>query len=363
AGADAACFPRPPDIDLPLVVSLSSGTTGRPKGPLLTHQNFLHRFLIYYISLTFNEHDRFACASPLYFSGSRGFSMCVLYAGGTLVLLAPPVPPEQLIDELNAYRCTSAFIVPTIIRRLLAAHSGDGYCLPGLRLLVSTGAALFPEDREAALNRVTPNLINFYGSAEGGGVSVLTPAHPQHKAASAGAIVFGTELRIVDENFADVPPGTIGRVCYRSGATAAEFYNDPEATANAFRDGWYLPGDLGYVDADGFLFITGREKDMIIRGGVNIYPSEIEAVLRAHSDVAEAAVIGVESVEFGEEVVAYVTGRTAEIDIEALRRHCAEELARYKVPRIIRVLPEMPRTSVGKIDKQRLRSLPSGDPQ
>jgi len=348
----------PTDPDLGFVLSLSSGTTGRPKGPLLTHRNFYHRFLIYFITLTFSEHDRFACASPLYFSGSRGFSLCALYAGSTVVLLPPPVSAATLIGEVNDYRCTSAFIVPTIVRRLIDANPSDGHCYPSLRVLISTGAALFPEDRELAMKKIAPNIINFYGSAEGSGISALTSAHPPEKSRSAGAIVWGTEVRVVDADFNDLPRGEIGRICYRSGGSAREFYRDPEASALAFREGWYLPGDLGYVDVDGFVYITGREKDMIIRGGVNVYPNEIESVLLGHEQVAEAAVVGAPSAQLGEEVIAYVTTRSP-IEAEVLRALCAKELAPYKVPKAIVVLPEMPRTNVGKIDKQRLRnSLP-----
>ncbi len=354
-GARAKLPDNPTDPDLGFVLSLSSGTTGRPKGPLLTHRNFYHRFLIYYITLTFTEHDRFACASPLYFSGSRGFSLCALYAGSTVVLLPPPVSAANLIREVNDYRCTTAFIVPTIVRRLIDANPAEGHCYPNLRVLISTGAALFPEDRELAMKKIAANIINFYGSAEGSGISALTSAHPPEKSRSAGAIVWGTEVRVVDADFNDLQRGEIGRICYRSGGSAREFYRDPEASATAFRDSWYLPGDLGYVDADGFVYITGREKDMIIRGGVNVYPNEIESVLLGHEQVAEAAVVGAPSPQFGEEVIAYVTTRSR-IEPEALRALCATQLAPYKVPKSVVVLPEMPRTNVGKIDKQRLRN-------
>lgn len=344
----------PKELDLPLAFSLSSGTTGRPKGPLITHGNLYARFLIYYVTLTFTEHDRFACSSPLYFGGSRGFSLCVLYAGGTVVLLPPPVSPARLIAEVNAYRCTSAFIVPTVIRRLADAHVGEGPCFPDLRVMVSTGSALFPEDRALALQRVAPNLINFYGSTEGGGISALTTAHPAHKADSAGTIVFGTHVRIVDENFQDKPPGEIGRICYRSAGTATSFFNDPEASATAFRDGWYFPGDLGYRDEEGYLYITGREKDMIIRGGVNIYPYEIESILLAHPAVTQAAVVDMPSVEFGEEIAAFVTiDRKATAD--ELDKYCRGQLASYKVPRVFTFVDDLPRTSMGKIDKQALK--------
>jgi len=291
----------------------------------------------------------------MYFSGSRGFTMCSLHCGATVVLLPPPVTPKKLIEEIRDYRCSNAFIVPTIIRRLIDAHEGEGPCFPDLRVLISTGAALFPEDRELALRKITPNIINFYGSAEGGGISALTAAYPPEKARSAGAIVYGTDVRVLDANWQELPRGEIGRISYRSAGTAKAFYNDPEASLSAFRDGWYLPGDLGYVDQDGFVYITGREKDMIIRGGANVYPNEIESVLLSHAMVAEAAVVGAPSAEFGEEIVAFVTTREA-IDPAHLRELCRTQLAPYKVPKDIRILGEMPRTNVGKIDKQRLRA-------
>ena len=280
--------------------------------------------------------------------------MCILYAGATLVLLPPPVPASQLIREINDYRCTSAFIVPTTVRRLMDAHHGAGSCFPKLRVLISTGAALFPEDREKALKRVASNILNFYGSAEGGGVSVLGPHHPPEERNSVGQIVFGSNVRIVDDNCNDLPPGQIGRICYRSGGTATSFLNDPEASAKSFRDGWYFPGDLGYVNDRGFVYITGREKDLIIRGGVNIYPNEIESILLGHPKVSEVAVVGAPSAEFGEEVVAFVVS-SEPIDGEELRGYCSIRLAPYKVPRIFRFLQDVPRTSVGKIDKQALK--------
>lgn len=347
-------------LDLPLAFSLSSGTTGRPKGPLITHGNLYSRFLIYYVTLTLTEHDRFACLSPLYFGGSRGFSLCILYAGGTVVLLPPPAPATQLIKEVNDFGCTSAFIVPTVIRRLADAHRGEGRCFPNLRVLISTGAALFPEDRRLALERVTPNIINFYGSTEGGGIAALTTHHAADKENSAGAIVFGTSVRVLDENYEDVPRGAMGRIAYRSAGTAKEFFNDPEASAKAFRDGWYLPGDLGYVDEDGFVYITGREKDLIIRGGVNIYPYEIESTLLTHPAVAQAAIVDMPSADLGEDVAAFLTV-TANVSADELRAFCSGKLAPYKIPSRFEFVPDLPRTSMGKIDKEALKRSLHGE--
>jgi long-chain acyl-CoA synthetase len=183
---------------------------------------------------------------------------------------------------------------------------------------------------------------------------VLMPHHPPEKADSAGTIVFGTELRIVDEYFEDAAPGETGRICYRSAGSARSFLNEPEQSAHSFREGWFFPGDLGRVDADGFVYITGREKDMIIRGGANVYPSEIENVLLGHAGVAEAAVVGTPSNDYGEEIVAYVV-LAYEVSTRELVELCRSALAPYKVPREIRVLAEMPKTAFGKIDKLALK--------
>jgi acyl-CoA synthetase (AMP-forming)/AMP-acid ligase II len=340
--------------DNPLMLSLSSGTTGRPKGPMLTHNNYLHRFQIYFISATFNEHDRFASTSPLYFTGSRAFCMAFAFAGATNILLPPPVSAAQLIKEINLHRATAAFAVPTMLRRWMEVNQEEKLCFPDMRLLLLTGSAVFPEDWERAHRKVARYLINFYGSAEGAGATVLTSTHPPEMIKSVGTVAYGSVVRIVDAEFKDVPAGTQGRICYRSPATASEYYNDPEETAKAFRDGWYCPGDLGYLDENGFLFITGREKDLIIRGGINIYPNEIESILQTHPSISEAAVVGIPSAEFGEEVAGVFVASQV-LDRDALRDFCKQQLASYKVPKLFYPVSEMPKTSVGKIDKKAVR--------
>lgn len=343
------------EVNLPLAVYLTSGTTGKPKGPLLTHANLHARFLIYRNSLQLNENDRFACVTPLYFSASRGFAMCALHAGATVVLLPPPMAAGDLIDAINRTGCTSASMVPTLIRRMIGECKVENPCLPGLRTLISTGATLNSQEHDQALHALSPNLFSFYGSSEGGGVAVLRPDHPSSKAGSAGAIISGTEVRIVDESGKNVAPNEVGRICYRSAATATGFYEDAEETARTFRDGWFFPGDLGRIDSEGFVWISGREKDMIIRGGANIYPEEIERVLRAHPDVADAAVVGAPSPEFGEEIVAYVSLRKNVADGELLD-WCRRELAPYKLPRRIQRLADLPKTAFGKVDKLALKA-------
>jgi acyl-CoA synthetase (AMP-forming)/AMP-acid ligase II len=282
--------------------------------------------------------------------------MAFAFAGATNRLLPPPVNPAKLIEEINFHRATAAFAVPTMLRRWIEVNQGDDLCFPGMRLLLLTGSAVFPEDWERAHRKVARYLINFYGSAEGAGATVLTSGHPAEMIKSVGTVAYGSVVRIVDAEFNDVPAGTQGRICYRSPATASEYYNDPEESAKAFRDGWYCPGDLGYLNEDGFLFITGREKDLIIRGGINIYPNEIESILLTHPNISEAAVVGVPSADFGEEVAGvFVTSQA--LDRDTLRDFCKQQLASYKVPKLFYTVSEMPKTSVGKIDKKAIREV------
>jgi acyl-CoA synthetase (AMP-forming)/AMP-acid ligase II len=170
---------------------------------------------------------------------------------------------------------------------------------------------------------------------------------------SVGQVVFGAEVEVVDEHHQQVAPGVVGAVRYRGGSVAESFYCNPQDSAAAFRDGWYYPGDLGRFDDDGFLYLTGRSKEMIIRGGINIYPAEIEHALIAHPAVVEAAVVGWPSRERGEEIAAFVVCRKT-ISADQLLEACRQVLAPYKIPKAIFIVDELPKSSLGKIVKPRL---------
>lgn len=338
--------------DRPFILSLSSGTTGRPKGPLHTHAQTAHRFVVHRETFGMGPHDRYLSVLPLYFGGGRGFAMGTLALGGTVELFPPPYEPQALVAAIATRGATIALLVPTILRRLCALPAGDAPLLHGLRLLVSTGAALHPDERDAVRERLTPDYVNFYGSTEGAGATVLLPDHDGAAARSVGQPVFQTEIEVVGDDDRPLAPGEIGRIRYRSPATADGFYNDPDATAEAFRDGWFYPGDLGYLDRDRFLFLVGRSKDVIIRGGANIYPAEIEATLLTLPGVRDAAVVGQRSRDRGEEVAAFVIAD--DVDEDALIAHCRANLAGYKVPRTVALVDDLPRNSTGKVDKANL---------
>jgi acyl-CoA synthetase (AMP-forming)/AMP-acid ligase II len=339
--------------DQPLLLSLSSGTTGEPKGPLVTHGHTLSRLFIYAFSLTFNEADRFITATPLYFGGARYMTLAYLFMGATVVIFPPPYEAESLVQAVNEQKITALFLVPTLLRRLLELPKPSLPLMPGVRRLISSGSALYPDERRRIMREVCPGFFNFYSSSEGGGISLLRPEHPDEASLSTGQVVFGAEVQIVDENHLPVPPGTVGAIRYRGGAVANGYYRNPAESAAAFRDGWYYPGDLGRFDADGFLYLTGRSKDMIIRGGVNIYPAEIEQTLVLHPAVAEAAVVGWPSPERGEEVAAFVVCR-ARVSEHDLIAHCRTSLAPYKVPKGVFFLDALPKSGMGKVLKAAL---------
>jgi acyl-CoA synthetase (AMP-forming)/AMP-acid ligase II len=339
--------------NLPFLLSLSSGTTGRPKGPLITHGQFMRRFWAHWINLGLNAQSRYVSSTPLYFGGGRTFALSQLYCGGTVILFPPPYQPEELVEEVRRQEATAIFLVPTLLRRLLAIEPSNEMLMPSLKLLLSSGSPLHANERRAIRERITPNFYEMYATTEGGGVSLLTPDDQEHHGDSVGRAMFAVEMQVVDDNNELLPPGKVGRLRYRSPGSAIEFYGDPETTAKRFKEGWFYPGDFGTVDEEGYLFLKGRRKDIIVRGGVNIYPNEIEEILLSHPLVNEVAVVGQPSNEMGEEVAAFIIAKSTVTERE-LVDFCRGHLAPYKIPRSIYFVEDMPKNSLGKILKSEL---------
>jgi len=351
----------PNDPDAPFVLSLSSGTTGRPKGPLVTHRQFFRRFMTHWIDLGLNGRDRFVVATPFYFGGGRTFLMSVLFSGGTVILRPPPFEAEDLADTIERERATSLFLVPTQLRRVLDLPEERRAAFRRLNLLFSSGAPLAAHERRAIRDTVCPNFFEYYASTEGGGVSLLGPADIDRRPDSVGRPVFGVSVEVVDDAHRPLPHGETGLLRYRGPGCASAYHRDPGASAEAFHDGWFYPGDLASIDAEGFVTLRGRRKDMIIRGGVNIHPADVEAVLGAHPSVAEAACVGQASRRMGEEVAAFVRLRIPAAT-EDLVAWCRERLAPYKVPRTVVAVDDLPRNSAGKVLKAELAArLPALD--
>ncbi|MEM9048560.1 MAG: AMP-binding protein [Pseudomonadota bacterium] len=348
--AAAPAAPMVLEPDRPVILSLSSGTTGRPTGPLATHAQMLARIANQLVTLTFSQHDRYLLATPLYFGGGRAFALTHLHIGATLILCPPPYQPEALVAEIADKTADTSFLVPTQIRRLLALDDAALARARGLRLLISSGAPLRPEERREIARRITPGFIEYYASTEGGGITVLTPQGQKQHPDSVGCAAFMVTVEIVDDAHRTLPPDQIGQVRYRGPGVAQQIYREPDKTAAPFRGGWFYPGDLGRMNAAGYLTLLGRAKDVILRGGVNIYPLEIEQVLAEHPAVAEAAVLPQPHAELGETILAAVVAHTP-LSAEVLAAHCRSRLAPYKQPARIVFLNALPRNSAGKVVK------------
>jgi acyl-CoA synthetase (AMP-forming)/AMP-acid ligase II len=348
-----AAGPIAPGEDLPLLLSLSSGTTGQPKGPSITHQQMLRRFWTHWINLGLNGNDRYVSATPLFFGAGRTYAMSVLFSGGTVVLFPPPFAADALCAEIERTQATSLFLVPTQLRKLLELPAEVVAPMRRLKLLLSSGAPLDPAERHAIRERFCGNFIEIYASTEGGGISMSNASTQLLHDDSVGRPLFAVEVETVDDDDRVLPAGQVGRLRYRGPAVATGYYRDEDSAGVAFKDGWFYPGDLAEINAAGYIFLRGRSKDMILRGGVNIYPAEVEAILRSHPAVMEAAAVGRPSVSMGEEVAAFVTLR-APATADELIAWCKTRLASYKVPREVHAIDELPKNSSGKVLKAEL---------
>ncbi len=344
------------DLESPLLLSLSSGTTGRPKGPRITHRHFLRRFYTHWINLGLNAASRYVCATPMYFGGGRTFTLSVLFSGGRVSLCAPPAEPQALAEHIREQSANAIFLVPTQLRRLLQMPDEVQSAFRSLGLMISSGAPLQPNERIAILDRLCPHFHEYYASTEGGGVSLSTPRDLRERPSSVGRPIFGVEVDIVDEHDQSLPPTRVGALRYRGPGVADSFFRDPEQSAQHFRQGWFYPGDLAERDADGFVYLRGRSKDMIIRGGVNIYPNEIEDVLMRLPAMRECSVFGMSDNDLGEIVACAWVGTEAFTEAQ-LTAHCRQYLAPYKVPVRWQRLEALPVNSGGKVIKASLREM------
>ena len=333
--------------DLPMILSLSSGTTGRPTGPLLSHAQMWARTENQLVTLTFNQHDRYLLATPLYFGGGRAFALTHLMLGATLILYPPPYQPQDLVQAVARYKATSTFLVPTLLRRLMALPDAALSGLAGLRLLISSGAPLHPPERDEIERRVCAGFVEYFASTEGGGISVMAPAERDGRPDSVGRAAFRVALQVVGPDHQPLPANKVGAVRYRGPGVATGFFRDDDKSAEAFRDGWFYPGDLGRLDAEGYLTLLGRAKSVILRGGVNIYPLEIERTIGACPGVEEVSVFAVDDPDLGEEICAAVVAAPS-VTEDVLRAFCQSRLAPYKQPRHYDFRDALPRNSGGK---------------
>ena len=352
------------DPDDVINIQYTSGTTGNPKGAMLTHHNLVSNALHVGDAMEMDENDRLCIPVPFYhcFGCVMGSLNCVVH-GSTMIIPAERFDPLQTLHAISTERCTAVHGVPTMFIAQLGHPEFANLDLSSLRTGIMAGSPCPIEVMREVIDRMGADRITIaYGQTEASPVVTQTLADDsiERRVSTVGKVLPGVEVRLVDpETGLVVGPGQQGELQTRSAMVMKGYFNMPEATADAIdADGWLHTGDLATVDEDGYYKITGRLKDMIIRGGENIYPREIEEFLYAHPQIDDVQVIGVPDERFGEEVMAWVRLKPdADATAESIRDFCRGKIAHYKVPRYVKFTDEFPMTVTGKIQKFRMREL------
>jgi acyl-CoA synthetase (AMP-forming)/AMP-acid ligase II len=358
-GADGpapALEPEPDDA----MISYTSGTTGRPKGAVITHANLIAQALLTANAWGLGGNDIHLVTTPIAHRTGLSRLMSCMCHGATVVVLRR-FDPEAAFAAIARHGVTVFGAVPTVVRRLLDALAPDDDRCDGLRFLMATGEA-FPVELKHRLAERLPDigLHSFYAMTEAGAPATLRPEEQASHPGSVGRITPGMEVRIVTPDGGEASTGDTGEIEVRCGVPGRfimmrEYYKRPDANRDAFNGSWFRTGDVGYFDDDGYLYLVDRVKDMIVTGGFNVYSREVELALESHPAVDGAAVVAGPDAEFGECVVAFVT-RHGDVGAEDLIAHCREQMAAYKRPKRVIFLDELPRNVNGKVAKNDLRA-------
>lgn len=353
-----------PPVDDPTLLALliyTSGTTGLPKGVMLDHANIESMTEMGQAGLKVTAADHCLLILPLFHVNGIVVSVLVPLSSGARVTIRRRFDIETFFADVERLRPTYFSAVPTIYTMLGALPVEVRPDVSSLRYGVCGAAPASAELLAAFEARFGFPLVEAYGLSEGTCGSTLNPVDGLRKAGSVGLPLPGQQIAIADDQGRHMPPGETGEVLVKGPNVMRGYLNQPEATARTVVNGWLHTGDIGRIDADGYLSIVGRLKEMIIRGGENIYPKEIEDVLAEHAGVLEAAVVGAPDERLGEIVIAYVSRRPgAALTVEALAEHCTARLARHKLPAAIYLIDALPKNAVGKVAKPALRSLSRG---
>jgi len=355
--------------DDPLWFFYTSGTTGKPKAGILTHGQMafvVNNHLADLIPGT-NERDCSIAVAPL--SHGAGIHALLNVARGAATILMPSekFDPAMFWSCVERYKVTNLFTVPTIIKMLVEHPSVDEYDHSSLRYVIYAGAPMYRADQKRALEKLGNVLVQYFGLGEVTGNITVLPADmhsaddadPNANIGSCGRPRVGMEVAILVDNMQELPRGEIGEICVRGPAVFAGYYGNPEATQKALRGGWFHTGDLGKMDDRGLLYITGRESDMYISGGSNVYPKEVEEVLLSHPSIAEVAIVGMPEPKWGEVGVAVIVRREGmpPISEAEIFGHLEGRCAKYRWPRHIFFWDVMPKSGYGKIVKKDIKSL------
>jgi long-chain acyl-CoA synthetase len=346
------------------IIIYTSGTTGKPKGCLLTHGNVIANARQISSWLGFKEADRLLTIMPLFHMNAVSVTtMSALYAGGSTVV-SPKFSASRFWQIVSDYQITSFGSVATMLSMLLSTYPDGvpaGLNTQQLRFAMCGSAPVPAEVMKRFEETFNCLVVEGYGLSESTCRSTFNPPDQRRRPGSCG-VPIGNEMRVVDEEDRDVPDGSLGEIVLRGENILKGYYKNPDATATAFRNGWFHTGDIGYRDADGFYYIVDRKSDMIIRGGENIYPREIDEVLYQHPGVAAAAAVGIPDDLYGEEVAAVIVlkdgAKTAAQDVIDF---CKARLADYKCPKTVSFVDDIPKGPTGKLLKRDRVRMVSGD--
>ena len=337
----------------------TSGTTDRPKGVMLTYENIYWKSADQSIALGLSADTRLLVVGPLYHVGALDLpGIAVLWHGG-LLAIHRNFEPEQALATIEREKLNAAWFAPVMTTAMLTCPNRDHYDVSSLRWAIGGGEKT-PEIRIRAFSEVFRNAryIDAYGLTETcGGDTFMEAGREIEKIGSTGRPIAHVEIEIRDDEGNRLPPGRNGEICLRGPKVSRGYWKDPEKTASAFFDDWFRTGDVGYLDDDGFLYLTDRKKDMIVSGGENIASSEVERVIHELPEVREVAVIGLPDARWGERPVAIVVlANHAALDLPALTNHCRKHLAAFKVPKELIIRGSLPRNPSGKVLKRVLRA-------
>lgn len=348
---------RAPEVDEDDVALIlyTSGTTGKPKGAMLTHKNLYSNARDVGIYLHMNEDDRVITTLPMFHVFCLTVCLNAPLLSGATLLIDPKFSPKEIFRLAKKYEATVFAGVPTMYNFLYQYPEGDPKDLQSLRLCISGGAAMPVALLKSFEVKFKVVISEGYGLSEAAPVTCFNPLDRPRKAGSIGQSIVHVENKVVNELGEEVPVGHSGELIVRGPNVMKGYYKMPEETAATIRDGWLYTGDMAMMDEDGYFYIVDRKKDLIIVGGYNVYPREVEEVLYNHREIVEAAVIGVPDPNQGEAVKAYVVSNNPALTEEAVISYAKEHLAKYKTPTLIEFLQELPKNTTGKILRRALK--------
>ncbi len=346
------------DENDPHLILFTSGTTGVPKGAVITQRNYYLHAGVLVQHLGTNEKSVSLCIYPLFHMGGIIQLVANIYVGNPLIIISTPPTPEKILESIQKYKVTHFPAVPTLWKRLLEHPDFDKYDLSSLKIAMGGSDAMPRELLEEVLRRTSAASPQLYGLSEHGCLTYLPPEDSARKIGSSGKPHCQAEIRLVDETGKDVPQGEVGEIICRGEHQMSCYWDMPEETSKTIRDGWLYTGDLGRFDDEGYIYIVGRSKDMIISGGQNIYPAELERMLLKHPNIAEAAVVGVPDKEWGEAVLAVVALKEGlSMTEKEVTDYIKKNMSSYNKPRYVKFTDALPRTAAtGKIQKAELRT-------